>query len=240
MHAAITSADPSSNLPAFPPSCVISSLSTPAPRSCVAPRCFFEGSTTHFSVVDAWGNVVSCTVTIEQLWGTGITVPGYGFLLNNELTDFNRQPAPAPGTNNVAPFKRPRSSITPTLLFKRGEPFAALGSPGGATIINSVLQVTMNLLDHGMTLQQAVDAPRISITSPAGEVTVEPGFEQASLDGLADLGHPLTEGEIGAVNAVLIDLRNGKQYGAGDPRRGGAVGEACRRWRGRDCDAVHE
>ncbi|WP_437967110.1 gamma-glutamyltransferase [Sorangium sp. So ce260] len=211
---------------------------SPAPP--LAPSDQEEGSTTHFSVVDARGNVVSCTVTIEQLWGTGITVPGYGFLLNNELTDFNRQPAPAPGTNNVAPFKRPRSSITPTLLFKRGEPFAALGSPGGATIINSVLQVTMNLLDHGMTLQQAVDAPRISITSPAGEVTVEPGFEQASLDGLADLGHPLTEGEIGAVNAVLIDLRSGKQYGAGDPRRGGAVGEACRRRRGRDCDAAHE
>ncbi|WP_437962507.1 gamma-glutamyltransferase (plasmid) [Sorangium sp. So ce119] len=199
-----------------------------------------EGSTTHFSVVDGWGNVVACTVTIEQLWGTGITVPGYGFLLNNELTDFNRQPAPAPGTNNVAPFKRPRSSISPTLLFKRGEPFAALGSPGGATIINSVLQVVMNLLDHRMTLQEAVDAPRISITSPAGEVTVEPGFPQTSLDGLAALGHPLTEGEIGAVNAVLIDLRSGKRYGAADGRRGGAVGEACRPRRGRGCAAAHE
>ncbi|WP_437569975.1 gamma-glutamyltransferase [Sorangium sp. So ce542] len=212
----------------------------PTPTSPLAPGDDEEGSTTHFSVVDAWGNVVSCTVTIEQLWGTGITVPGYGFLLNNELTDFNRQPAPAPGTNNVAPFKRPRSSIAPTLLFKRGEPFAALGSPGGATIINSVLQVTMNLLDHGMTLQQAVDAPRISITSSSGEVTVEPGFEQASLDGLAALGHRLTEGEIGAVNAVLIDLRNGKRYGAGDPRRGGAVGEACWQRRGRRCVAVHD
>ncbi|KYF59969.1 gamma-glutamyltranspeptidase, partial [Sorangium cellulosum] len=176
----------------------------PTPTPPPAPGDDEEGSTTHFSVVDAWGNVVSCTVTIEQLWGTGITVPGYGFLLNNELTDFNRQPAPAPGTNNVAPFKRPRSSIAPTLLFKRDEPFAALGSPGGATIINSVLQVTMNLLDHGMTLQQAVDAPRISITSPSGEVTVEPGVEQAALDGLAALGHRLTEGEIGAVNAVLV------------------------------------
>lgn len=191
-----------------------------------------EGSTTHFSVVDTWGNVVACTVTIEQFWGTGITVPGYGFLLNNELTDFNRQSAPAPGTNNVAPLKRPRSSIAPTLLFKRGEPFAALGSPGGATIINSVLQVVMNLIDHEMTLQQAVEAPRLSIASPAGEVTVEPGFEQTSLDGLAALGHPLGVGEIGAVNAVLIDLRNGKQYGAADPRRGGAVGQA--RWARRE------
>jgi gamma-glutamyltranspeptidase / glutathione hydrolase len=208
----------------------------PAPASPLTSDDQEEGSTTHFSVVDAWGNVVSCTVTIEQLWGTGITVPGYGFLLNNELTDFNRQPAPAPGANNVAPFKRPRSSITPTLLFKRGEPYAALGSPGGATIISSVLQVAMNLLDHGMTLQQAVEAPRISVASPAGEVTVEPGFEQASLDGLTALGHRLTEGEIGAVNAVLIDLRNGKQYGAGDLRRGGAVGEACRQ----DSVGVHE
>ena len=97
-------------------------------------------------------------------------VPGYGFLLNNELTDFNMVPTynPAqsnPGANDVAAFKRPRSSISPSILLKNGEPIAAYGSPGGATIINSVLQITLNLIDHGMTIQQAIDAPRISTTS---------------------------------------------------------------------------
>jgi gamma-glutamyltranspeptidase/glutathione hydrolase len=107
-------------------------------------------------------------------------VPGYGFLLNNELTDFNFVPSADaathnPGANDVAPGKQPRSSMAPTLLFKGGRPFAAYGSPGGATIINSVLNVTLNLIDHGMTLQQAIDAPRLSVTHAAGRVSCEGG-----------------------------------------------------------------
>ena len=134
--------------------------------------------TTHFSVVDKHGNVVSYTTTIENTWGTGITVPGYGFLLNNELTDFNFDPTfnPVtgnPGANDVAPFKRPRSSMSPTIMFRNGRPLAAYGSPGGATIINSVLNITLNLIDHGMSIQQAIDAPRLSVTSAAGTVSCE-------------------------------------------------------------------
>ncbi|MBU4499896.1 MAG: gamma-glutamyltransferase, partial [Gammaproteobacteria bacterium] len=118
--------------------------------------------TTHFSIADRWGNVVSYTSTIEYTWGSGITVPGYGFLLNNELTDFNFLPGADtasgnPGANDLAPGKRPRSSMAPMLLFKNGQPVAAYGSPGGATIINSVLNVTLNLIDHGMNMQQAID-----------------------------------------------------------------------------------
>jgi len=201
--------------------------------------------TTHFSVVDKWGNVVSWTTTIEQTWGTGITVPGYGFLLNNELTDFNFTPAfnPAtgnPGANDVAPNKRPRSSMSPSILFKNDEPIAAYGSPGGSTIINSVLNVTLNLIDHGMTIQQAIDAPRLSVTSAAGAISCEggqsfmqPAFPQATLDALRapplNQPVPLVNGKatcastIGSVQGVVIDLQTGKQYGGADQRREGTV-----------------
>ena len=199
--------------------------------------------TTHFSIVDRWGNVVSYTSTIEYTWGSGITVPGYGFLLNNQLTDFNFMPGadPAsgnPGANDVAPGKRPRSSMAPTLLFKNGKPFAAYGSPGGATIINSVLNVTLNLIDHGMTLQQAIAAPRLSVTHATGQVSCEggqnfmqPRFSIATQDALRKLGHvglgeTGTEGckdTIGSVQAVEIDPESGAHRGSADPRREGTV-----------------
>ena len=199
--------------------------------------------TTHFSIVDRWGNVVSTTSTIEFTWGSGITVPGYGFLLNNELTDFNFMPAADaaagnPGANDVAPRKRPRSSMAPTLLFKNGKPVAAYGSPGGATIINSVLNVTLNLIDHGMTLRQAIDAPRLSVTHAAGQVSCEggqdfmrPHFSIATQDALRTLGHlgpdeTGTEGckeTIGSVQGVVIDLATGEHRGAADLRREGTV-----------------
>lgn len=192
--------------------------------------------TTHFSVVDRRGNVVSYTTTIESTWGSGIMVPGHGFLLNNELTDFNFTPqfdraTGNPGANDVAPFKRPRSSMAPTMIFSDGQPLVAYGSPGGATIINSVLNVTLNLIDHRMDIQRAIDAPRLSVTSPAGGVRCEPGFPQSSLRHLMMLGHrmpvadntPSCSASIGAVQAVVIDLRTGAQFGGADPRREGTV-----------------
>lgn len=197
--------------------------------------------TTHFTIVDRWGNVVSYTSTIEFTWGSGITVPGYGFLLNNELTDFNFVPtadaaAGNPGANDVAPFKRPRSSMAPTLLFKDGKPVAAFGSPGGSTIINSVLNVTLNLVDHRMSLQQAIDAPRLSVTQAAGRIDCEggapfmqPRFDVATQDALRKLGHlglgaAGTDGcreTIGSVQAV--SLADSAHHGAADPRREGTV-----------------
>jgi gamma-glutamyltranspeptidase/glutathione hydrolase len=200
--------------------------------------------TTHFAVVDKWGNVVSWTTTIEQTWGTGITVPGYGFLLNNELTDFNFTPTfnagtGNPGANDVAPLKRPRSSMSPTILFKDDEPIAAYGSPGGSTIINSVLNTTLNLIDHRMTIQQAIDAPRLSVTSAGGAISCEggesfmkPAFPQTTLDALRFSllqpvplvgGVPTCNSTIGSVQGVVIDLQTGKQYGGADQRREGTV-----------------
>lgn len=203
--------------------------------------------TTHFSIVDRWGNIVSYTSTIEFTWGSGITVPGYGFLLNNELTDFNFSPtanaaAGNPGANDVAPYKRPRSSMAPTLVFKDGT-VMAFGSPGGSTIINSVLNVTLNVIDHGMRLQQAINAPRVSVTEAAGRIDCEggrefmqPRFLIATQDTLRSLGHSSLGGSrtngcdktIGSVQAVAIDLATGAHYGAADPRREGTVIEVRR------------
>jgi len=193
-----------------------------------------SGHTTHFSVVDKWGNVVSYTTTIEAGWGTGILVPGYGFLLNNELTDFNFTPRYNPdpdnfdpGANDVAPFKRPRSSMSPSILFEGDKPIAAYGSPGGSTIINSVFQITLNLIDHGMAIQEAIDAPRISSTTntPAGApISREEGFSADVIQELEVLGHSFrAPGSIGSVQAVVIDLQTGKQYGGADQRREGTV-----------------
>ncbi len=202
-----------------------------------------DSHTTHFSVIDRDGNIVSYTSTIENTWGTGITVPGWGFLLNNELTDFNFVPAfdPStgnPGANDVAPNKRPRSSMTPSILFKGDEPIAAYGSPGGATIINSVLNITLNLIDHGFTIQQAIDAPRLSVTSALGTASCESGqpfmlppVPASTLTELKALGHfsNATTGvlecvaTIGSVQAVVIDLATGARAGGADKRREGTV-----------------
>ena len=199
--------------------------------------------TTHFAVADRWGNVVSWTSTIEATWGSGITVPGWGFLLNNELTDFNFVPAADaasgnPGANDVAPGKRPRSSMAPTLLLRDGRPVYAYGSPGGATIINSVLNVTLNLIDHGMPLQQAIDAPRLSVTHAAGRISCEggaaflrPRIDIATQDALRTLGHAgLDEAlddacgaRIGSVQAVGLDPVTDARHGGADARREGTL-----------------
>lgn len=188
-------------------------------------------NTTHFSIVDRHGNMVSYTTTVESAWGTGLMVPGYGFLLNNELTDFNFIPAfdadPGsfnPGANDVAPNKRPRSSMSPSMVFRGKKPVAAYGSPGGSTIIDSVVNVSMNLIDHRMDIQEAVDAPRIAQTSANGTVGREIGFSEQVMEQLGTLGHSVRDpAEIGSVQAVIIDRKGKTQYGAADRRRVGGI-----------------
>jgi gamma-glutamyltranspeptidase / glutathione hydrolase len=134
-------------------------------------------STNNLVVSDRWGDVVSYTTTIEELGGNGVVVPGRGFLLNNELTDFDFVPLQAgvPDPNLPAAGKRPRSSMAPTIVLRHGRPFLAVGSPGGASIITTVLQVLLNRLDFGMTLPQAIAAPRASQRNGA-TTQAEPGF----------------------------------------------------------------
>ncbi|MFO1272587.1 MAG: gamma-glutamyltransferase [Rubrivivax sp.] len=195
-------------------------------------------TTTHFTVVDHQGNWVTYTNTIESSHGIGVfagyrnedgSFRNHGFLLNNELTDFNTAPSTNPftgsiGFNDVQPGKRPRSSMNPTILFAPdGKPLVAYGSPGGASIINSVLNVTINLIDHKMPMQQAIDAPRISVTGAGSSISVDPGFPQATLDALVALGYTVGVTDIGSVQAVLRNPQTGALYGAADKRREGTV-----------------
>jgi gamma-glutamyltranspeptidase/glutathione hydrolase len=215
----------------------------PAPRLAVAEPVTGPGeTTTHFAVVDKWGNMATYTNTIESSHGIGVfagykradgSFKNYGFLLNNELTDFNTIPSINPytgsaGFNDIQPNKRPRSSMNPTMIFSPdGTPLAAFGSPGGASIINSVFSVTLNLIDHKMSLQDAIDAPRLSVTGTGSTISMEPGFPQATVIGLVSLGYTVSitppGGEIGSVQAVIVDKHTGKQFGAADGRREGTV-----------------
>jgi gamma-glutamyltranspeptidase/glutathione hydrolase len=180
-------------------------------------------STTHLVTADKWGNVASYTLTIEQTGGSGITVPGYGFLLNNELTDFSFT-ALTPGVfdpNLPGPGKRPRSSMSPTIILKDGQPYLAVGSPGGASIITSVSQTILGYLDRRLPLVDAIAAPRLS--SRNGAEQAEPAIVDG-LDGgvLASLGHSLTRiAELGAVTAIHPLGGGAFEAAAETSRRGG-------------------
>jgi gamma-glutamyltranspeptidase / glutathione hydrolase len=185
-------------------------------------------STTNLTVADRWGNVVEYTLTIEQTGGSGIVVPGRGFLLNNELTDFTTVYDPE-DPNRVQPGKRPRSSMSPTIVLRHGKPFLALGSPGGSTIITTVLQMLFNRLDRGMTIVEAIKAPRSSPRNSSSGIGSEPGFLAAYETGLEALGHdvilyvdPYTgTHEIGAATAIEFG-RHGRMTAVSEPaRRGG-------------------
>ncbi|MCW7945763.1 gamma-glutamyltransferase [Streptomyces hygroscopicus] len=191
----------------------------------------YEGpSTTHLVTSDRWGNVVSYTLTIEQTGGSAITVPGRGFLLNNELTDFDFTPLQegVPDPNLPGPGKRPRSSMSPTLVMRDGSPLIAVGSPGGATIITTVLQTLVNRLDLGMSLPEAVAAPRISQRNRT-TTEAEPAFldspERPALEALGEhfVLAPATftpSPEIGAVAALEFGP-DGKVTAVAEPKRRG-------------------
>lgn len=226
-------------LPGDPRAYDVAGTGRPGPMMAVAPPVTGPGeTTTHFSVIDRHGNMVSYTNTIESSHGIGVfagykrpdgSFRNHGFLLNNELTDFNLAPTTnpytgGPGFNDVQPGKRPRSSMTPSMIFTPGgKPLLAYGSPGGATIINSVINVTLNLIDHKMDIQQAIDAPRISVTSANPSITVEAALPQETVQGLVALGYTVGTADIGSVQAVLVNPLTGQQYGAADRRREGTV-----------------
>ncbi len=180
-------------------------------------------STTHLTVADRWGNVAAYTLTIEQTGGSGITVPGWGFLLNNELTDFNFAPLTAgvPDPNLPGPGKRPRSSMSPTIVLQHGRPLLAVGSPGGATIITSVAQTILGHLDRGLPLVDAIAAPRLSSRNGTGQA--EPAIATGTLGtALRGMGHVIAAApEIGAVTAIHL-FGDGRMTVAAEPsRRGG-------------------
>ena len=190
-----------------------------------APTTYEGENTTHLTTADKWGNVVAYTLTIEQTGGSGITVPGRGFLLNNELTDFSFAPAnPAVHDPNLpGPGKRPRSSISPTIVLDRHDrPVVALGSPGGSTIITTVLGTLTGFLDRGLPLADAIAAPRASQRNTA-QTDLEPGLYDSEVRRrLEALGHVFRENpEIGATTGVQR-LPDGRWLAAAEKvRRGG-------------------
>jgi len=177
-------------------------------------------STTHLTVADRWGNVVSYTLTIEQTGGSAITVPDRGFILNNELTDFSAV-YDEDDPNRIEPGKRPRSSMAPTIVMDDGEPWLALGSPGGSTIITTVTQTLLNRVDGGMDLPEALAAPRASQRNTE-DVVAEPEFIETYGAPLEALGHSFAETpELGAATGIEM-LSDGRLQAVAEPeRRGG-------------------
>ena len=188
-----------------------------------------EGTnTTHYSVVDKWGNAVSVTYTINESWGSGAAVDGAGFLLNNEMDDFSVKPG-VPNVyglvggdaNSIAPYKRPLSSMSPSIVSREGKTLLVVGSPGGARIITTVLQVIANVVDRRMAINAAVSAPRYHMQWLPDELRLEPenGLSNAEVEKLVDMGYTLSlQPYMGDVNAIMIDPETGKITGTHDTR----------------------
>lgn len=184
--------------------------------------------TTHYSIIDAKGNAVGVTYTLNFFFGTGKIAGDTGFFLNNEMDDFTSKPGVPNAfglvqgeTNAVAPGKRPLSSMTPTIVLKDGKPFMVTGSPGGSTIISTTLESILNVVDFGMNMQQAVDAPRVHHQWLPDTVFVEPGYlTPQTQSALEAMGHTFKErSPWGADEAILVDPKTGKLEGANDSRR---------------------
>lgn len=186
--------------------------------------------TTHFTVVDKDGNVVSNTYTINDSYGNKITVEGAGFLLNNEMDDFAAKPG-SPNAygliqgeaNAVAARKRPLSAMTPTIVLKDGKLWFAVGSPGGPTIINTVTQVIINIVDHGMNIQQAIDWPRVHHQWMPDQITYEPyGLSPDVMNRLKAMGHKFANPRyMGDAEGIMIEDKTGVRLGGSDPRLDG-------------------
>jgi gamma-glutamyltranspeptidase/glutathione hydrolase len=191
----------------------------------------FKKHTTHFSTADAAGNWVACTATINTSFGSKVVIPGTGVTMNDQMDDFSIQ-AGVPNhfgligaeANSVGPGKRPLSSMSPTLVFKNGEPIISLGAAGGPKIISAVLQELVDMIDLGMTPQEAVAAPRIHQQWSPNELYVEAKLPAELKKALADRGHKIDVLPAVAVSQIVARSPDGKSFtGAADPRAGGTV-----------------
>jgi gamma-glutamyltranspeptidase/glutathione hydrolase len=186
-------------------------------------------NTTHFSVIDRDGNAVSNTYTLNWSYGLGLVAEGTGVLLNNELDDFAAKPM-APNAyglvgadaNAPGPGKRPLSSMTPTIVLKDGKPLLITGSPGGSRIITTVLQIVSNVIDGGMTLADAINAPRLHHQWLPDEVVAEPGVAPDIIAALQARGHRVVVGR-NATSANSIAVTADGVAGMADPRTRGAL-----------------
>lgn len=181
--------------------------------------------TTHFSVMDQYGNAVSNTYTLNFSYGSGMMIPGTGMLINNEMDDFSSKPGTPNGygllgseANAIEPNKRPLSSMTPTIIFKDNEPYMVFGSPGGSRIITTVLQVAMNVMEHDMNIAQAVHSPRMHHQWLPEVLMIEQGFGVDTENLLKHKGYRLyPSSTMGSVQAIM--KKGNYFYGSADPRR---------------------
>jgi gamma-glutamyltranspeptidase/glutathione hydrolase len=187
--------------------------------------------TTHYSIIDHQGNAVANTYTLNFSFGTGIMVPNAGFLLNNQMDDFSAKPG-VPNAygligstaNAIAPQKRMLSSMSPTIILKANQPFLITGSPGGSQIITTTLQIIMNVIDHQMNIQEAVNAVRIHHQWLPDELRIEEGLSADTINLLKEKGHQIMiKRTMGAASSIFIDNHQKPHlfHGAADPRRGG-------------------
>ena len=193
------------------------------------PLPYESNETTHFSIVDKYGNAVSNTYTINFSYGSGIVVDGAGFLLNNEMDDFSSKPG-LPNAygliggeaNKVEPNKRMLSSMSPSIVKKDGKNFLVTGSPGGSRIITTTLQVIMNVIDHGLNIKSAVAAPRIHHQWLPDEIRIEEGISPDTINSLVERGHKVVQkSSMGAIQSIMV--KDGIMYGGADPRRSTAL-----------------
>jgi gamma-glutamyltranspeptidase/glutathione hydrolase len=184
-------------------------------------------NTTHLSVIDSQGNIVSLTQSINDFFGSGVVPEGYGFLLNNEMADFSPYPD---SVNSPNPHKRPVSSMGPLILFKKDKPFLVLGSPGGTRIFTSLTQIILNVIEFGMTLDEAIEAPRFFTYSSDGiarSLFVESRIPQNIIHSLEKIGHAIVVREaydkyFGGAQGILIDRSKNMLFGGADSRRDGS------------------
>jgi gamma-glutamyltranspeptidase/glutathione hydrolase len=192
------------------------------------PTRFESPSTTQYSVADAQGNVVSTTYTLGADFGSGVMIAGTGVLLNNQMNNFDHENAAKalrdgtpPPLNAMAPGKRMLSTMMPTMVMKNGKPWLVTGTPGGSTIINTVLQLIVNVVDFNLNVEEATHQPRI-FQDTGKNLRVEPNFNPDTVRILGVMGHTVTSDEtMGSAQSIMIE--NGLFLGAADPRRPGAL-----------------
>ncbi|MCI0494681.1 gamma-glutamyltransferase [candidate division KSB1 bacterium] len=182
-----------------------------------------SNSTSHLSIIDEHGNIVALTQSINNFFGSGIVVPGTGILLNDHLSDFDDDPGKP---NSIAPYKRPTSSIAPTIILKDGKPFMSLGTPGGTRIISALSQIIMNVIDFGMSMDDAIEAPRVHCLTKI--LHVEGRIDQQVIETLKSMGHkielhPNFDNYFGGAQGILLDSKSHRLFGGADSRRDGVA-----------------
>lgn len=191
----------------------------------IPPNCILleSNSTSHLSVIDEHGNMVALTQSINNFFGSGLVVPGTGILLNDHLSDFDDRPG---RPNSIAPYKRPTSSIAPTIILKKNKPFMTLGTPGGTRIISALAQIIMNVIDFGMSMDEAIEAPRVHCFNNV--LHVEGRIPMETIERLRSMGHtvkihPDFDNYFGGAQGILVELKTKLLYGGADSRRDGVA-----------------